>query len=463
MMNRVVFLIILFLVASINCSFAQKDTLSINLSNAQQYALENNKELLNAKEDIALSEAEYKDARAQGLPQVDGTMDYTTNFNYEFEFSARSSEDFSMPDIDYSLLDEGDKEILTALGEIMAPSEPSTIVMEDQMNARVQVSQLIFSGQYWVGLKTAKIAKDLARKQVDKTELEVKEQITNTYYLILVSEQSLDILNENLSNLRDVLEHTKNQYESGLLEKSDVDQIRMNVSKLENSRESTKRNIRVNYKMLKLQMGFDRDKTLVLEDSLESVLRKTEDHLLVEELNPEDNPSFQLIDEQEEMKEKQVDLQKWSYAPRLSGFYSYTEKIMTTGFDLSPNNAAGFTLSIPIFSSGSRKAQISKAKIELDKTRRDKELLKDQLRLQEEQLKYEVKSAMENYQTQKENVEVAESVYNSIYNKYKQGVVSSLDLTQANNNYLEAKSNYITSVLELLQAKLDLEKLHGML
>jgi len=462
-MNRVVFLGILLFATTINVSMAQNDTVSLNLREARQFALENNRDLLNAKEDIAVSEAEYKATRAEGLPQVDGTVDYTTNFNYEVEFDPSAGEKTSTPDIDPTLLDEGDREVLNAIQQMMAPSEPATILMEDQMNARVRVSQLIFSGQYWVGLETAKIAKELAKKQVDQTELEVKKQITNIYYLILISEKSLEILNENIANLKNVLEHTRNMARTGLVEETDVDQIRMSLSKLKNNRASTKRNIRVNYKMLKIQMGLDRNKNIVIRDSLSSVMDKTEDDLLVKNLELNNNPSFQLLESQEQMKEKQVDLKKWAYAPNLTGYYSYTEKIMTTGFDLSPNNAAGFTLSVPIFSSGSRKAKVNKAKIELDKTRRNKEKLEDQLKLQEDQLKYELKSALENYQTQKKNVKVAERVYNNTHNKYSQGLVSSMDLTQANNNYLEAKSNYVSSVLKLLQAKLNLEELYGTL
>jgi outer membrane protein TolC len=89
--------------------------------------------------------------------------------------------------------------------------------------------------------------------------------------------------------------------------------------------------------------------------------------------------------------------------------------------------------------------------------------LGDQLNLQENQLKFELRSALENYQTQKENVQVAQRVYDSYFNKYKQGMLSSLDLTQANSNYLQAENNYISSVLKLLQARLALEKLYNTL
>jgi outer membrane protein TolC len=242
-----------------------------------------------------------------------------------------------------------------------------------------------------------------------------------------------------------------------------VDQIRMNVSLLQNTLESTRRNVQLSYNMMKIQLGLDQQKDIKLRDDLASVLKQAENDLLGQPLDPQNNLTYQLIDYQEKMQKEMVDLEKWSYAPTLSGFYSYTEKIMTTGFDLSPKNAAGLTLSVPIYSGGLRKAKVDEARIELDKTQRSKSLLEDQLRLQENQLKFELRSAMDNYRTQKENVDVARSVYDSYYNKFKQGMVSSLDLTQANNNYLQAENNYISSVLKLLQAKLALEKLYNTL
>ena len=335
--------------------------------------------------------------------------------------------------------------------------------MKDQANARFQVSQLIFSGQFWVGLEIADIYREMSKTQVKKTEKDVKEQVTQTYYLILATEESLNILNKNLENLNKTLTHTKNMYNAGVLEKYDVDQLRMNVSQLKNSREATKRNLQLTYNMLKIQLGLEPTKEISLRENLFDLVKESENKLFTERLNPGDNLSYQLVDIQQQMDETQVKLNKWAYAPLLTGYYSYTEKLLTTDFDLSPKNAAGLTLSIPIFSGGEKKAKIDKAKVTLDKTQRNKALLEDQLNLQENQLKYNLQSALENYTTQKENVEVAKNVYQSIFNKYKQGLASSLDLTQANNNYLQAENNYISAILNVLQSILALDSLYNTL
>ncbi|MFO7790478.1 MAG: TolC family protein [Bacteroidota bacterium] len=443
--------------------YAQEAVMQFSVSEAQEYAVKHNRELQNVREDVNIADEQYKAARGQGLPQISGKLDYMTNFNYEAELEFGSSDQSSTPDVDFSLLDEGDYEIMKVL-ESMTSTGPTTIKMTDQANAQIQVSQLIFGGQYWVGLATAKIGRQLAQQNVNITELDVRESIANTYYMILVTEQIVDVLNKNIDNLEEIKQHTQNMYKAGLAEEVDVDQISISQSQLDNQKKAMERNLNLTYHMLHFQMGLDYDQEIELTDSLDALMDDLEiSTKLAVSFEPAQNPQYQIMETQEAMQEKQIEMEKWAYAPRLTGFYTYTEKIMTTGFDLNPKNAAGLNLSIPIFSSGVRKANLDKARIELDKAQRQKEMLKEQLLMQNNQLRYELTNALENYQTQKDNVKVARRVLENVQNKYTQGLASSLDLTQANSNYLEAESNYLNAARELMQANLKLEKLYDQL
>lgn len=445
-------------------TMAQPGVIKLSVPRAKEYALQNNKELKNARKDVLISEEQLIEARGQGLPRLSGNVDYMTNFNYEFEltFGAETAEP---PRIDYTKLDPGDIEVLDFINQSFGSTGPSTIVMNDQASAQVRVSQLIFSGQYWVSLQTAKIGKQLSKRNVEISELDVKEIVVNTYYTILVTERLLDIVNENIASLNQIMEHTKNMYQAGMVEETDVDQIRVNISQLENTRNSMRRSVVLSYNMLRIQLGVESGQRIQLTENLEEVVRIVEkDNLLKgSDFDVTENINYQMMEKQEELNEKMIDMEKWAYAPTLTGFYSYTEKILKPNFDLSPNHAAGLTLSVPIFSGWSKQARVNQARIELEKISTSKELLKEQLSMQKNQLEFNLRSAYENYRTQQENVEVAKRVYDNIYTKYKQGLMSSLDLTHANTNYLQAENNYVSSVLDLLQAKLDLEKLYNKL
>ncbi|MBI9054627.1 MAG: TolC family protein [Bacteroidales bacterium] len=441
-------------------TYGQMEKTGFTLDEARHYAIEHNREIQNARDNITISDEVIKEARSQGLPQVSATLDFMTYFDYEIEFDLGMGSS-SSPDLDYSVIDAGDQEILSMIEQMFSPTNSEPIVMKNQSNAKVQLNQLIFSGQYWVGLQTARIAKELSQKGLLKTELQVKETVTNTFYIILITEHSLNIINDNIKNIESIYNHTANMYNAGLAEKTDVDQLSINLSQLKNTSNSVKRNITLSYSMLKFQLGIEPSLNIVLNESLDEIMEKSDfESSILKELDINENVDYQLINGQVEIGEKQLALQKWAYSPTLVGFYSYTEKLQTTGLDMSPNHVAGLNLSIPIFSGGMRQSQLNQKKIELDVAKRNKSMVQDQLYLQEGNLKVNLNNAYENYQTQRDNVRIAKELYKSFENKYKQGILSSLDLTQAHASYLNAENSYTAAMFELLQAQLKIDILN---
>ena len=119
----------------------------------------------------------------------------------------------------------------------------------------------------------------------------------------------------------------------------------------------------------------------------------------------------------------------------------------------------GLQLSIPIFASGQKYTKIKKAEINLEKARTTKDMVTEKLKIQEKQLRYNLVNANIQYNSQKDNVEVSKRVYSSMENKFRQGMASSLELTQANSLYLQSENNYVSALMNLLQTKLALDKL----
>jgi outer membrane protein len=168
------------------------------------------------------------------------------------------------------------------------------------------------------------------------------------------------------------------------------------------------------------------------------------------------------MESQEQMSALMLKTQKASVLPTLAGFYSYGingmgDKVGTQQW--FKNSMTGLQLSVPIFASGQRYTKIRKAQINLDKARTSKDMISDQLTLQEKQLRYNLVNANLQYISQKNNIDVSKRVYTSTENKFKQGMASSLELTQANSLFLQAENNYVSSLMNLLQTKLALDKL----
>ena len=411
-------------------SFSQ-EKLTLDLEAAKQHALEYNRTLKNSELAIGQSQEKLWEAIAAGLPQVNATADYSNAMGAEISIQF----DENMP--------------------------PTRIPIKPTSNFNLQVGQLIFNGSYLVGIQTAKLAKKLSEKNLEKTELDVVSQVADSYYLILIAEESLGILQTNRENLQEIYRKTEPLVKVGMMEKIELDQLSVQVNSLDNVVKSAERQYEMARNLLRVQLGVTIQTELELTQSIEEFLT---DNLISGNTNsfdPEQNVNYQLLDVQEEMTEKQVLMQKAGYLPTLSGFYNYTEKILKPAFDMSPKHIVGLQMNIPVFSSGERRAKVRQAKIDLETTRNNKALLEEQLDIQFEQLQFNLKSALESYETQKKNVAVSRDVYENLKRKYEQGMISGLELTTADSNYLQAESDYLTSILEVLQAQNALNTLTG--
>jgi len=451
------------------------ERLVLNLQGAVDYAIDYNKSLRNSRLEVERSRKSIWEAIAQGLPQVDGTLDYMSYFNYEMEFNFGGGEapDFSPEDMQeafnqtqavFPFYTQNDVAMLAANtfyeGQLHDMLGLTAIILSDQSTATLQVSQLVFSGQYIVGVQTAKLAQKIAEQSLEYSELNTKEMVINSYYLVLITEESLAIVEQNLINLKETLVQTETMYRTGMAEQTDVDQIRITVNQLVNARNSLQRNVELNYNLLRFQLGLETNVELELTDNLEALFTSMQpENALAMPFAIENNVTYQMSQTQEEINKRLVDLEQWNYAPTIAGFYNYNKKILVSGFDMNPNHLVGLNMSVPIFSSGMRKARVDQAKIDYNMAQTNKLILEDQLKLQEKQFKYNLQSSLENYFTQQENVVVAQRVYDSYLRKFEQGMATSLDLTQANSNYLDAESNYLNSIMEVMNAKLQLDKL----
>ncbi len=415
------------------------DELKLTLKQAQDYAVSNNKMVLAAKSDVLASKAAVWETISAALPQVSASGSFTDNL----------------------------KLITTLIPDFFGgnPDKKIPITFGTQFNssASVQASMLIFNAPLFIGIETTKLAQKLSEQNLAKSELDTKESVSSAYFLILVSEKSLEILDGNIANLNETLKSTKAMYSAGMAESTDVDQMSSNVTMVENNRSSLQRAIEMNYNLMRFQLGVPAGTKIMLTETLESLTDQINvESLLSQQFDHTQNLDYKLIEGQESMSSLMLKSQKASVLPTLSGFYSNGTNGMgdkISQLEWFGNSMAGLQVSIPIFASGQRYAQIKKAQYNLEKLKTTKDMVAEQLLLQEKQLRYNLVNANLQYISQKQNVDVSKRVYTSTENKFKQGMASSLELTQANSLYLQAENNYVSALMNLLQTKVALDKL----
>lgn len=412
--------------------------LKLSLKEAQDYALQHNKMVISSKMDVETSKIALWETISNGLPQISASGSFTDNLKLMTTL---------LPDF----IGGTDKKI------------PVTFGSKYNSGATVSASLLLFNAPLYIGIETTKLAQKLSEQSLVKSELDTRESVASAYYLILVSEKSLQILEGNIENLNETLKSTRSMYSAGMAESTDVDQMVSNVSMIENSKSSMERTIEVNYNLLRFQLGVTPDTKIVLSETLDNFISLINiEALITQQFDQKQNVNFKLMEQQEQMSALMLKTQKASVLPTLAGFYSYGITGMgdkVSGQQWFKNSMTGLQLSVPIFASGQRYSSIRKAQINLDKARNTKDMIADQLTLQEKQLRYNLVNANLQYISQKSNIDVSKRVYSSTENKYKQGMASSLELTQANSFFLQAENNYVSALMNLLQTKLALDKL----
>lgn len=420
-------------------SQGKSSELKLSLKEAQDYAIQNNKTVIAARQDIAASRVAIWETISNAMPQVDASGSFTDNLK-----------------------------LMTTLlpGDFFGkPGEKVPVTFGSQFNSggNVQATMLLFNAPLYVGIESTKLANKLSEQNLVKSEQDTRESVSAAYFLIIVSEESLRILDANIANLKETLKSTRAMFSAGMAEATDVDQMISNVTMVENARSSMQRTIELNYNLLRFQLGVTPETNIIISETLESLTALINvDALMSQEFDHRQNVNYQLIEGQEQMSSLMLRSEKASVLPILSGFYAYGTNGMGDKIgDLRwfPNSMTGLQLTVPIFASGHRYSKIKKAQINLDKARTTKEMVTEQLLLQEKQLRYNLVNANLQYKSQKENVEVSKRVFASTENKYRQGMASSLELTQSNQLYLQSENNYVSALLNMLQTKIALDKL----
>jgi len=463
-MKHLKLLIILITAFQINI-FGQNsisDTASLySIDDLKKYASEHNYQIQNAELDIQKSKAVKWETTAIGLPQVSGSVQYQ-NF----------------PDIPTQLMPNfitpavfGVNTELFGLTPIapMPEDDKFPVQFGSKHNADwgVSVSQIIFSGEYIVGLRAARIYLDLSKKAKDKSIAEVHENIEKTYYLILITEESISALDSIYTNLSKLADENDQLFKAGFIDETDAEQIKLNLKNTENSLISFNNQKQILNKLLKFQTGFNFEKELKLSGSLKDIINEIEEtQLFAEDFSVSNNINYQLIQVQENLADLSLQREKSTILPSVAGFYSYQEKAMRDSLDFFSNEADwyptsvwGIKISIPIISSGQRYAKIKQAQFELEKKQNLKMQTEKALTLDVYQTKSDLLTQLNTVTNTSEQRYLAKKIYENSVQKFKIGTEQSFNLALYQTQYFQALTNYYQALSQLIDKQIKLKYL----
>jgi outer membrane protein len=444
-------LFLFFILSGVFDSAFGQNILKLSVTEAKEFALQNNRTVKSARIDVGIADKKIKENLAAGLPQVSLDANYLHQFVVpELSFG---------PFLDLDALPDG---TLTGndIRDAYVDSPAIPLGVEDNTTIDLTVSQLIFSGQYLVALKTAQIVRQLSEKTLIKTEDQVKEDIAVSYYVILVLRENLRLLNDTRAALDQMYEETSGMYKEGLIEETDVDQVGINRSNVATLITSMESQIEIATKQFKYLLGLEFGQKVELTDSLGSLVDQGNLRYLSEaEFDIRNSLDFQLVDIQEDVSERLLSLERAKYYPVISAFYRHQEQTNQPDFNFAVKDVVGASFSLPIFSSGIRSAKVSQARFDLQKTRLGKLDAEQGLTMEYETARNNYRTAWSNFSLNRESMELSKRIYDKTVIKFREGVTTSFELTQMQNQFLTSESNYYSSLLDLLRAKAELDRI----
>lgn len=440
---------------------AQEKVRVFSLNEALEYAKIHNYDYINAQTDIEIAEKKVWESTALGLPQVDGSL---SNENY-LDIPITLMPDFISPAV-YGVNQSGFG--LEPIEPLSTETQyfPVQFGTNHNATAGVSVNQLLFSGEYIVALRASKTYLGQTERQKVQTEILLIEQVSKSYFLILSLEENLEILDSSLVLNRSLLDETRATFEAGFVEDTDVDQLEVIVNNLEGSIRNIQNEITSSRAFLKFYMGIQPDAEVELTDDLDGVLEQLNiDYLLASPFQVEENIDFILFQTQKDLADLQVDLEKSAYLPTLNAFFSAQTNAMRDSYNFFdgslpwyPTTVWGFKMSVPIWSSGNRHAKVQQMKLNMKKMEVSEKQLTSSLQLQVQTARNNFSNMYYNYLNRQKNLAVTVKIYNKTNTKYREGMASSFDLNQAQNNFIQANTDYTLAIMDLLQNKIELEK-----
>ena len=415
----------------------------VSLANAQAYAAKHNASAQVNDLERQVAKANIWQNIAIGLPQVQLAGSYTGNIELPAQF-----------------IDFGNGE-LTKL----------TFGTKYASAGNLSASQLVFDGSYFVALLATKVVSETAELGYQKSLLEVREQVAQAYHLAVVTERNTQSVSSNLELTRKLLVETKALQAEGFLESTDVDQLSLVVNNLENSLAFLNNQKEVSLALLKLQMGVPQATSVVLTDALEQLVLFTESGsaLLAQGFEAKNHIDYRTLAVNREGAKLNMQNEWMSFLPRLSLSYGANVNYVSQSanvWDPSGTQAANFAFSswglnasVPLFTSGRRVARVKMAQLKLQELDLLLANTESMLSMQYKLARAEYSFALNNYLSQKRNETLAKSIRDRVYAKFKEGVASSQEYTQSENQYQQSVSALLNAANNVLNKRVSLEKL----
>ncbi len=410
---------------------------AMSLDDCVQYALENHPQVKLAKLDIRDADWQIKENTAVALPQLNAGI------NYQYYLK--------QPEIPAE-----------AFGFELDPGTKLTFALRNNLSGTIGISQLLFNNSYLLGIKAAREYRKYVGMKMDAVKTAVRDAVTDAYLPALLLSENIKILDKNIDVQQHLLEETQAIQNAGFVEQLDVDRLNFAVTSMRNQRENLSRQQDIAIDVLQYAMNMPVEEDITLSDDLSKLLITYGDVNPQESLDYMNRPDYVAVLKARDLSEIQVDLYDKHWLPTLGAFAQYQPSYQ--GNDKLfwiPSAIVGVQLNIPIYDGGLSRAHKERALVTRDQVDVQKQTLEHTYDLQLATARKQLDNAHTMVANEEKNLALAQRIYDTTQTKFKAGVGSSLDVTEALAGLYQSQGLLIQARYALLQADVAVKRALG--
>ena len=439
----------------------------ITAKEAVDIAFKNVNSIKNAKLDYQITEARNKEITGMALPQVSGSLQGNRYLSLPVIQFPDATESF----IYQVLRDNG---VRDASGNPITKTVDPTIrnvsfLTPWNVTAGIAVNQLLFEPQVFVGLQARKEFLTNSDLMIKVLEDSVRQSVYKSYYAVLISQKRLVFIQESIKRLQKLASDQNEMFKNGFVERLDIDKTTVTLNNIKTTEIQLRNAIIIGLAVLKMNLGLPQADSLMLKDSLTSDYIK--ENILDDSFKYEDRNEVKLLNSAVKLQGYDVKRYRLSYFPTVSAFYNFQkngQRRNNEGGNQAPwfwynTNLVGLSVNVPIFDGFQKKYKIKQAQFSVDKIKNTLDQALKGIDLEVTIAKNTLTNAILAMDAQESNIQLAERVFNTVKKKYEQGVGSSFEILQADNEFQQAQSNYFRALYEAIIAKISYQKALGKL
>lgn len=431
--HRAVFFCIITFFVSITATAQTKDSTlqQATLQQCVQYALVHQPTIKQSLLDQQIADAEIKTRLADWYPQIN--LDYTLEHYFK----------------------------------VPAFSSNTTSTAKNISLLYFSASQNIFNPDVLLASRTATDVRTQVKQFTVNDKIYVVLNVSKAFYDVLLSQQQINLVDQDIARLSRTVKDAYNQYKAGVVDKTDYKRAQITLNNSNAEKKQYEEDLTAKFSVLKLLMGYAQPASFeLIYDSLQLQREINVDTL--QQIDYTNRIEYKILQTEHQLLQANLNYYKWSFFPTVSAFGNYNLTYANNSFGKLynrdfPSSYIGLTLSFPIFQGGKRIWEIRGANLELTRLDYNFISLRDSIQSEYTQALSAYKSNLNDYYVQRDNLDLANDVYNTIYLQYKAGVKTYLDVIIAESDLRTTQVNYLNILYQVLKSKLDIEKALGIL